>query len=146
MAILSGSVAEAWVDELVLEGAQPLAWHEHHFFGRFPSVVSNAYGSGRVTYVGTLPDAGLGCSVARWVLEQAGITPLGAGLPEPVRVTRALSPNGDRLSFVSNCSSEPVCVPSPTAGTRLFDGTPIGRGDALELEPWDIVVLAEPCA
>ena len=55
--------------------AQPrLAYYDHPHFGRFPAIVSQSFGKGRVTYCGTLPNLALSKALAEWVLAQAGIT------------------------------------------------------------------------
>jgi len=136
-----GASAEAWMDELVLEGGTPLATYEHHTFGRFPAAVTNAFGAGRVTYIGTLPNAAFGRSLARWVLDDAGVERAGAGLPDPIRVTRATTSDGGLLTFVSNFSHEPVQVGSPAAGTDLFGGEPIAQGGDLALAAWDVRII-----
>lgn len=142
-ALRDRSQAEAWMDELVLEGATPLVRYDHHTFGTFPAVVTQAYGKGRVTYVGTLPNAELGRSIADWVLESAGIEALGASLPEPVRVTTARGPEGDKLTFVSNWSHEPMSVPAPQSGRDLLTDEEIAAGADLGLAAWDIRIISE---
>lgn len=142
LAIPAGASATAWADELVLDGAQPLAWYEHRHFGRFPAAVTKETGSGRVTYVGTLPDADLACALAHWVLEQAGVDVLRAGLPESLRVTRATARTGERLWFLSNWSHDIQHVKSPVAARRLFDPDADLDGE-ITLRPWDMCVLVE---
>ncbi|MFC7406404.1 beta-galactosidase [Georgenia alba] len=135
------AAATAWMDELVLEGATPLVHYDHHTFHRFPAVVTHEVGRGRVTYVGTLPNAPLGREVARWVLDAAGVERAGTGLPEPVRVNRATTAGGEVLTFVSNFGHEPLEVPSPTAGTDLLSGDPVTDGQVLALDPWDVRII-----
>ena len=74
--------ATGWADGLLLEGAEPLAYYEHPHFGRFPAIVSRAYGKGRITYCGTLPNPALGKTLAQWVLQQANVTPVLTDLPD----------------------------------------------------------------
>lgn len=135
--------AEGWLDELELEGASPLAYYDHHFFGRYPAVTSHHFGAGEVTYVGTLPNASLGRSIASWVLDRAGVSPLGDGLPEPVRVTRAAAPTGERLWFLTNWSSAAHRVPSPVAGVDKLTGADLPVGGELELPAWGVRLVAE---
>ncbi|MGH3321964.1 MAG: beta-galactosidase [Streptosporangiaceae bacterium] len=139
--------AEAWADELELEGATPLAYYDHPHFGRFPAVVSQAYGAGRVTYCGTLLDPAAGRALAGWVLDRTGLTPAGTYLPEPVRLTTARSRGGDRLWFLSNWSFDAQAVRPPVAGTELFSGTRfdpgVERQTELTLGPWGVAVVVE---
>ena len=135
--------AEGWLDELEPEGATPLAYYEHQFFGRFPAVTHHRYGAGEVTYVGTLPNASLGRSIADWVLDRAGVHALGAGLPEPVRVTRAEEPTGERLWFVTNWSSTGQQVPAPVSGIDRLTGERLGAGAEIDLPLWGVSIVAE---
>jgi beta-galactosidase len=138
------ALAEAWADELELEGAEPLAYYDHPHFGRYPAAVSQPYGTGRVTYLGTLPNGAFGRALASWVLRQEGVTPLGEDLPEPVRVTRSRAHTGQRLWFFSNWSMSPQTVGAmPAGGVELFDGSTLEPGDELLLGPWDIKVVVE---
>lgn len=138
-----GAAAEGWLDELVLEGAQSLAVYDHHTFSRWPAVVTHRYGEGRVTYVGTVPNPALARSIARWTMDRAGITPLGRGLPEPVRLTRARRPDGTCLWFLTNWSHEPAEVPAPVGGRSLLAEADLSAGTICELGPWDVLVIAE---
>lgn len=134
---------EGWLDELELEGAQALASYDHHFFGRYPAVTHHHYGAGEVTYVGTLPNASFGRAIASWVLARAGVRTLGDDLPEPVRVTRADAPTGERLWFVTNWSSDAHRVPTPVAGTDKLSGEAVTADRQLDLPPWGLTIVAE---
>lgn len=139
-----GVSAHAWADELELEGAEPLAYFDHPHFGRFPAVTSQRYGAGRVTYIGTLPDAEFGRAIASWTLRQSGVRPQGEGLPEPVRVTRARAGTGQRLWFVSNWSFNRYRITDlAAAGVDLFTGHPVSGGEPIGIAPWDVKIILE---
>ncbi len=134
--------ATGWADGLQLEGATPLAYYDHPHFGRFPAIVSQPFGKGRVTYCGTLPDATLGEALASWIMKQTGFRPLVNDLPVSVRVTSAQSRAGSKLWFISNWSWERQRLPSlPIDARELFSGTLLRRGDTLELDAWDVKIL-----
>lgn len=133
-----------WADGLELEGASALAYYDHPHFGRFPALTSQPFGKGRVTYLGTLPNPALGRAVVSWVLKQAGINPVGAGLPESVRLSRALTQDGRRLWFLTNWSWSPQTIKQlPVGGTDLFTGQLIPLGSTFDLVPWDIRILIQ---
>jgi beta-galactosidase len=136
-----GAGAEAWMDELELEGAEPLAYYEHPHFGRYPAAVTQAYGAGRVTYVGTLPNPVFGQDLARWVLQVSGVEVRGDGLPDPVRVTGARTTDGQRLAFVANWSFDPVTVDAGISGRDLVDDVRIDGSVALGA--WDMKIVIE---
>jgi len=133
-----------WADELVVDSAETLVTYDHPHFGRFPAVVTRAHGSGRVTYVGTLPNPSLGEALATWVMDQAGVTSLCTGMPTAVRVTRAQAKSGERLWFVTNWSWESHRVTLPVRGRSLFStGETTGDSITLPLGPWDAQVVVE---
>lgn len=134
--------ATGWADELQLEGAQSLVTYDHPHFGRFPAVTSHRFGAGRVTYLGTLPNPALAKAIGEWALRQAGVQPLSATQPEPVRITTARTRAGGRLAFASNWSFDEHTVREPAlAGHDLLADAPV-PADGLRLGPWDIKVVA----
>ncbi len=135
------AAVEAWADGLELEGAEALARYEHPHFGRFPAICTNRYGSGRVTYVGTLPNASLGRALARWVAAASGLAPSWGDLPEEVRVTGARTRAGERLWFVGNWSWQPATITVPQAVRDLRDGGEIPMAGHLSLGGWDLRLL-----
>jgi len=136
--------AETWADGLELEGATPLAYYDHPHFGRFPAIVSQAVGRGRITYCGTLPNAPLGQALAAWVLTQAGVQAPIADVPESVRVSTARARDGRRLWFFSNWSwAERTVTPLPVSGRELFSDSAITQGGAVTLGPWDVQIVVE---
>ncbi|MGH2535605.1 MAG: beta-galactosidase [Thermomicrobiales bacterium] len=136
--------AEAWADGLELEGAEPLAYYDHPHFGRYPAITSQAFGRGRVTYVGTLPNPALGQALATWVLGATGIEALVTDLPASVRATTARGADGKKLWFLSNWSGHPATVPAlPASGAELFSSDRFGMGEPLELGAWDMKIVVE---
>ena len=62
-----GAAATDWIDGLISDGAKVIVGYDHPHFGRFPSVVSNEYGQGRITTVGTVPNPALAADLVRWL-------------------------------------------------------------------------------
>ena len=61
---LAGRGGTAWAECLVADGADVLATYEHPHLGAWAAVTTRAYGAGRVTVVGTVPDLELARSLA----------------------------------------------------------------------------------
>lgn len=136
--------AEGWADSLELEGATPLAYYDHPHFGRFPAITTHAFGAGRVTYVGALPNRELGKALAKWALRASGAEPPGEELPESVRVTTATARDGERLWFFTNwAASARIVAPLSMGGVELFGETRLEAGDKLPMERWDVKVVVE---
>ena len=123
-----------------LEGATALAGYDHPHFGRFPAIVSQPFGKGRVTYCGTLPNPALGKALAAWAMQQAGIEAPFAALPEAVRVNSARAASGERLYFFTNWSWETQTLTGlPVSGRQLLRG---GAADgALTLGAWETEIV-----
>jgi beta-galactosidase len=134
------SHATRWVDCLVSAGAKVLAEYQHPHFGRFPAVVTNAHGQGRITTVGTVPDQDLAADLMRWLVPDAL-----AGwdeLPDSVTVFSATAADGGRLHVVHNWSwdSQTITVPVPVRDVLAPGGQQVER---LELGAWDVRVVQE---
>ncbi|MEU9892276.1 beta-galactosidase [Streptomyces phaeochromogenes] len=137
---LSGEArALHWVDGLRPRGADTLATYDHPHFGRWPAATTHAYGAGRVTYVGTVPDPEFARALLRWAAP--------AGLASPahpsVTSTRATARDGRRVRFLHNWSWEPVEIALPTPVRDALTGTSYAPDEAIPLGAWDVKVLQE---
>ena len=137
------AMATAWADGLVAEGATVLATYDHRFYGRWAAITTNEVASGRVTYVGTLPNAPLGVSLARWIRETSLAPDAWERRPASVSVTSGRAADGTRLWFISNWAWDEVRVSSPVAGRDVLSGAELAAGTELELDPWDVRILEE---
>ncbi|NUQ87741.1 MAG: beta-galactosidase, partial [Glycomyces artemisiae] len=128
-----------WADGLILEGAEALAEYEHPHYGRFPAVTTKAHGQGRVTCVGTVPDAALGAALFAW------LAPAGAWRPDhpSVTATSGVTAAGETIRFVHNWSWNETEVPLPAAAVDLLGEVEYAAGASLPLGPWDVKVLRE---
>ena len=89
-----------WAEMLVLEGAQPLAYYDHPFFGKYPAITLNHFGTGTLTYEGTLLSDKLQESVLRQTLQAAGLAGPDQNLPESVRVKHGSNRAGKTASLL----------------------------------------------
>ncbi|MGW6195412.1 beta-galactosidase [Kribbella sp. NPDC055110] len=126
-----------WVDGLQTDGAEVLAGYEHPHFGQWPAITTVTRGSGRITYVGTVPNPELATALFRW-LKPASWT----DLPSSVTVTSATAKDGRRLRFVHNWSWDSVGITVPAAVHDVLADQP--ANGKLELGPWDVRILVEP--
>ncbi|MEU8221086.1 beta-galactosidase [Kribbella sp. NPDC048915] len=112
--------ATRWAETLIVDDADVLASYEHPGGERRPVVTSKRFGGGRVTYVGTVPDAALAAALY-------GKSRLWA---PSVTALSAVNAAGERLWFVHNWSGTAVTVTPP----REVAGP-------VQLGPWDVRVL-----
>ncbi|MEU4607031.1 beta-galactosidase [Kribbella sp. NPDC023972] len=130
--------ATRWAERLIVDHAEVVASFEHPGGGRRPIVTTKEFGSGRVTLVGTVPDAAL----ARSIFSRAATT-LWPELPASVTAMSAVNPAGERLWFVHNWSGARVTVRAPMTLTDVLRDVVVAAGTELELDSRDVRVLRE---
>ena len=137
-----GARATAWADGLRPEGATVLASYDHPHFGRWPAITTHRWGSGRLTWLGTLPDDGTLRALARWAVPTPANDAWGP-LPPAVTVTGAVKADLSPLWFVTNWSGEPSSVRLPVDVVEVPGGGGHPGGELLRLAAWDVRVLRE---
>ncbi|GMA33360.1 beta-galactosidase [Litorihabitans aurantiacus] len=138
-----GAHATAWVDGLQTTGAQVLATYRHPHFGRWPAVTTHTSGAGRVTYVGTVPDAELGRAVLAWAAQTSGVDAGWRPQAETQTSHGARNAAGEQLRFVHNWSWDASTFTLPVEVVDLLGGETLAAGSVLELGAWDVRVLRE---
>jgi beta-galactosidase len=134
----------AWAEFLQPTTATPLAYYDHPFFGKWPAITSNHYGSGTLTYEGTLLSDTLQSAVVLDALREAGLTGPDQQLPAHVRVKHGIARGGQKLHYYLNYSSAPATITYPyAAGTDLLTGRAIATGAQAQIGPWDLVIVKE---
>jgi beta-galactosidase len=133
-----------WAEFLQLDHAEALATYDHPFFGRWPAITRNRYGSGELIYEGTKLSDGLQHKVMLQALKDAGLTSVDQGLPASVHVKHGTNRSGKTLHYYLNFSSEEKAFPYPYASaTDLLTGSTISKQQTVNLKPWDLVILEE---
>jgi beta-galactosidase len=136
-----------WAEFLTLEHAQAIAYYDHPFFGKWPAITKNEFGSGSLLYEGTYLSDKLQTAVLRGSLEEAGLAGLDQQLPAKVHVQHGVNRLGKRLHYYFNYSGTGVSVTYPYAdGTNLLDGKPVAKAAKLTLAPWDLAIVEETAA
>lgn len=130
------AAATRWVDGLQLDGADVLAGYDHPHFGQWPAITTRAHGSGRITYVGTVPNPALAAALFRWI-RPVSLT----DLPSSVTVTSGTAADGRRVRFVHNWSWDDHSLDLPVPVHDVLSDEPVNG--KLELGPWDVRVLVD---
>jgi beta-galactosidase len=136
-----GTAGTRWIDGLEATGADILAVYQHPQFGRWPAITTRQHGRGRITYVGTIPNAPLAAALFHWLVPAASL----AWSPKPasVTITGATAPDGQRLRFVHNWSWEPATIRLPAPVRDVLANRRHDANQELTLGPWDVKVFAE---
>ena len=133
-----------WAEFLQLETAKALAYYDHPFFGRWPAVTLNQYGSGSLLYEGTAVSDKLQEAIVMDALRDAGLTGPDQALPPSVRVKQGIGNDGRALHYFLNYSSSPATVVySYGAGTELLSGKSLTQGQQETIGPWDLMIVKE---
>ena len=133
-----------WAEFLMVEHAKPLAYYDHPFFGRWPAITENQFGSGSLTYEGTYLTDTLQKDILLGVLKEAGLTGADQSLPGPVRVKHGVNGMGKKVHYYLNYSSDDQAVAySYGVGTDLTTGAAVAPGQNLQLKAWDVAIVEE---
>jgi beta-galactosidase len=133
-----------WAEMLIPEGAQPLAFYDHPFFGKYPAITQNHFGSGNLTYEGTVLSDKLQGKLLLSVLQMAGLTGPDQELPAQVRVKHGTNRADKVIHFYMNYSSDPQVFKYPyKPGEDLLTRTAVMTAQTLTLKAWDLVIIEE---
>jgi beta-galactosidase len=133
------AAAVKWADGLYVAGAEALAEYVHPHYGRFAAASTKAHGQGRVTYVGTIPNAPFGKALFSWLAPEDEWRPTHPSLT----VSSGTTGDGRTVRFVHNWSWDEAAFALPAAARDLLDDDPYTPGETLRLGPWDVKVLIE---
>jgi beta-galactosidase len=133
-----------WAEFLMPEHAKALAWYDHPFFGRWPAVTENQYGSGTLLYEGTYLSEPLQQAILLDKLRRIGLSGPDQQLPPAIHTVRGVNRAGDHLQFYFNYSSSPATFSwHGSAGTDLLTGHALASGQSLTLQPWDLMIAQQ---
>ena len=130
--------ASIWADVLKPTTSKPVAIYTKDYYADQVAVTINAFGSGKVIYIGTMGDASFYDGIIQWVLCLAKIKPL-LDTPMGVEVTERWQ-GGQRLLFVLNHNSGPQKITLDAVYKNLLTGKTIAQNAAIPpLEVWVLV-------
>lgn len=133
-----------WAEMLMPDTAQPLAFYDHPFFGRYPAITRNTFGKGTLTYEGTVLTDMLQEKLLLDVLQLARLGGPDQKLPQAVRVKHGTNQFGKRLHYYLNYSAQVQKVAYPYGpGADLLTGSALQSAQSINLQPWDLVIIEE---
>lgn len=131
-----------WAEFLKLEHAKPLAYYDHPFFGKWPAITRNEFGKGTLTYEGTFLSDGLQEKMVLDVLKDANLLDTKQQLPPKVREKSGINGQGKTLHYFLNYSSDhQTFTYNQKPGVDLLTGKKISPSQAIDLAPWDLVIV-----
>ncbi|NWF88350.1 MAG: beta-galactosidase [Ignavibacteriaceae bacterium] len=136
--------ASVWAEFLNLEGAKPLAFYEHPFYGKYPAITRNQYGKGTLTYQGTVLTNELQQKVIKEIIDNAGLGGPEQLLPENVRLRQGISNKGKKMRYFLNFSSTVQKFNYAfKEGTEILTSRVVKTNQELEIQPWDLAIIEE---
>ena len=126
------------------EHAKVIATYDHPFFGKWPAITENAFGTGTLLYEGTFLSNGLQTAVLKDELGKIGLLGEDQKVPAEVHVQHGVNRLGKRLHYYFNYSGKSVEVSYPyVEGTNLLDGKAVAKAGTMTIGPWDLAIVEE---
>ncbi|MCU1322493.1 MAG: Beta-galactosidase [Acidobacteriaceae bacterium] len=133
-----------WAEFLQLTSAKPLATYDHPFFGKWPAITRNQYGTGTLTYEGTVLSDKLQRAVVLDALHDAGLSNSDQSLPATVRVKHGTNGAGKKIHYYLNYSNSPATLRYEYgAGRDLLTGNATAPGANVQIGAWDLAIMEE---
>ena len=133
-----------WAEFLQLDTAKGLAWYDHPFFGRWPAITSNQFGTGSVIYEGTYLSNALQTQVLRSYLQDLKMLDEDQQLPSQIHVRNGTNSKRQNLHYYFNYSGAELSFAyQRKSGTDLLRGKRINTNDKVTLAPWDLAIIEE---
>lgn len=133
-----------WAELLVPDTAQPLAYYNHPFFGKYPAITRNRFGKGTLTYVGTVLSDKLQEKVLLDALQLAGVAGPDQTLPPGVRVKHGVNRSGKTIHYYLNYSGNSQTFSYPYGvGADLLEQAAVESAQQITLKPWDLAIIEE---
>jgi len=140
----NGNEVSYWAEFLMPEHAKALAYYDHPFFGKWPAITENQFGTGTFIYEGTYLSSPLQTAVLKQAIEGAGLAGSDQQQPAAVHVTHGVNRMGKRVHYYFNYSGADVTANyAYGSGTNLLAGKPVSKSDPLALGPWDLAIIEE---
>ncbi len=127
--------ADVWIEDLHLDGADPVLTYADGPRVGTPAVTRNSTGSGVAWYVATRTDRETTDRLMREVCDAAGVSPAAAA-PPGVEVVRRRT-DDETFLFILNHTDDAVSV--PCAGTDLVTGADVDAG--VDVGPGGVAVV-----
>ncbi len=136
--------ATDWMEYIILEAAQPLAYYDHPYFSEYPAVTINEFGKGTLLYEGSIFSDQIQTKIIRKAVKSAGIDNPDLQFSWPHIAKSGVNEDGKAMHFYYNYSSDPIEFAYPHgSGKELVEAKTVKNGDTLTIAPWDIVIIEE---
>jgi beta-galactosidase len=127
-----------WFEELALKGARPVYRYRDHDFAGSAAITINAFGAGRVVYIGGVATDETLADLYAWLARETELDVFVT--PEDVELVRLRrSESREELLFLLNYAHEERAVSVPSEHSSHLDG--VLEAGSLVLEPYGVALL-----
>ncbi len=138
------NTAVDWMEFLIPETAEALAYYDHPFFSHYPAVTINSFGKGTLLYEGSIFSDQIQTRIIKEALGRAGISNPDHQYSWPIIAKSGTNDQGNGIHFYYNYSSDPADLSYPhPSGKELVSERKVEKGDPLQIEPWGVIIIEE---
>ena len=138
------NVVKDWMEYLILEKAEPLAFYDHPYFSKYAAITINNFGKGTMLYEGTLVSDQIQAKLIKEAVSRAGIKNADMSVSWPVIAKSGNNGDGNMVHFYYNYSSaEKEFIYNHPSGKELVSGNSISNGASLKINQWDVLIIEE---
>jgi beta-galactosidase len=133
-----------WMEYIIPETAEPLAYYDHPYFSRYPAVTINKHGKGSLLYEGSIFSDQIQTKIIKEAAKRAGISHPDHQYAWPLIAKSGVNDDGNGVHFYYNYSSEGMEFSYPHSnGLELVSGKSVEEGESLTVEAWDVIIIEE---
>jgi beta-galactosidase len=135
---------QGFMELLVPQTAEVLAWYDHPYWGSYAAVTRNTYGQGRATYFGCLPSPAVLDKIIAATVREAGLWGNEQSLQFPLITKKGVNAAGKTIRYYFNYSSRPTAVKHiGLPGIELVSGYPVTAWESMQLSDWGFKIIEE---
>ena len=136
--------ATDWMEYIIPETAEVLAYYDHPYFSAYPAVTINEYGKGTLLYEGSIFSDQIQTKIIQEAIIRAGIENPDHQFAWPLIAKSGINEEKNAVHIYYNYSSAPIEFVYPhSAGEELVTEDSIEKGALLSVAPWDVVIVEE---
>ncbi len=134
--------AKNFMELLLPQGAEVLAHYAHGNWGKYAAITEHSYGEGKALYLGCMTDEVTLSLVVERLLLESKIEKSSQQFP--IIIKSGTNSYGRQVHYYFNYSGETKeCRYEQADGTELCTGTPVQKGQTLELPGWGFCIVEE---
>lgn len=138
----SEAKAKTFMELLISEGAEVLAYYDHYNWKEYAAITKNHYGKGTAVYLGCMTDQATLKAVIRDVLQNAQVE-----IPVysyPVIMRKGINQFGKNVKYFFNYSANEQSIPFVYKnGVELLSETRIETRETLDIPAWGVKIIEE---